>query len=433
MQKVNIIGGGITGLVCGYELCKKGYAVHLFEKEEQLGGLLATLPMSNETLERIYHHIFTSDTYLLNLIQELGLTYDINWCAPKNGIFIDGALLPFTSPFDLLLFHPIPFFERIATGISVLRARHLHDLDALEAMTAKEWLIKHCGKVSYQKLWKPLLQSKFDKDADEVSAVWIWNKFKLRGNSRDQVSSEKLGYLRGSFGRVNEVLAQKIREMGGVITTGAYATKISVRHEKTQTVTISHKNSTAQFDSDFLIAATAAPIFSTLTGKPVDTIRYKANLCMILRLSKPLSAYYWTSICADVPFVLVIEQNNLTGNRGYGGHIVYLSRYLDKTDPLWTAGDEEIYGQFTEGLCRLYPGFKKTQVQEYHLLRSPYAQPVVGRHYSKQIPPIKSEIPGIFIAGMSQIYPEDRGMNYAVRLGMETVRTLVDMSDRRMI
>ena len=62
---------------------------------------------------------------------------------------------------------------------------------SLESQTAMDWLMKRAGRDSYHKIWEPLLASKFDEDADLVSATWIWNKFKLRGASRGKNISKE--------------------------------------------------------------------------------------------------------------------------------------------------------------------------------------------------------------------------------------------------
>ena len=49
--------------------------------------------------------------------------------------------------------------------------------------------------------------------------------------------------------------------------------------------------------------------------------------------------------------------------------------------------------------------------------RGEYAQPIVGTHYSRVIPGIRTGVPGLYTAAMAQIYPEDRGQNYSIRMG----------------
>ena len=426
-QEVAVIGGGITGLIIAYRMLQNDNKVTIYEKDSKLGGLLQSTKIGKEQVELIYHHIFTSDTYIIDLIEELGLGDTLKWYTPKNGLYIDNKIYPFTSPFDLISFKPIPFFERIKTGLSVLKAKSIKDYIPLEDITAKEWLLKNSGVKAYEKLWTPLLKSKFDKDSDKVSAVWIWNKFKLRGNSRSNVSSENLGYLDNGFGYIIDVLEKKIKDLGGVIKTSTDVEKITDNKE------VIVKGKKEKYNK--IIAAVATPIFSELIKdiKNIDTykkilnkIDYKANICMILDMKEPLSDYYWTTVCEELPFVLVIEQNNLMDDKNYAGHVVYLSRYLDKADPMWKKNDKEIYKDFVSGLKHMYPEFKDSDIKSHEIFKNGYTQPVVLKNYSKNKPSIKTPIKDIYLAGMSQIYPEDRGVNYAARLAEETYKIITE-------
>ncbi|MDO9065791.1 MAG: amine oxidase, partial [Chloroflexota bacterium] len=58
--------------------------------------------------------------------------------------------------------------------------------------------------------------------------------------------------------------------------------------------------------------------------------------------------------------------------------------------------------------------------------RDPAGQPVVTRGYSQIIPAYRTPISGLYLANTTQIYPEDRGMNYSVRLGQTIARVVQD-------
>jgi hypothetical protein len=55
-----------------------------------------------------------------------------------------------------------------------------------------------------------------------------------------------------------------------------------------------------------------------------------------------------------------------------------------------------------------------------------YAQPVPTLHHSRNIPSLRTSIPGVWLANMSQVYPWDRGTNYAVELGRRVAREVAD-------
>ncbi len=433
-----VIGAGFTGLTAAYRLSEQGFKVTVLECDLTPGGMAGSFQIGREKLEHIYHHIFTSDTYVTELADELGVGSRIRWFEPNDALYMNGRSYPFSSPFDLLRFKPIPFAERIRTGIAVLKAKKVKDLTVLENMTARQWLIANSGQKAYDTLWNPLLKSKFDSDAGKVSAVWIWNKFKLRGNSRGKsVSKEMLGYMDDSFRVLIDELIGRIEANGGQVLLGYTVfgiTKLrSAAKHRFRIACMLEDCSSVELDTDAVAATVSTFRFSAMTGElgmpkeykaKIDALSYKSNLCMVLRLRHPLSHYYWTTICDELPFVVVVEHTNLTGMRKYGGHIVYLSRYLDITDPLWTQSDSEIYKLFCKGLAAVYPDFRTGDVRDWRLTRTRYAQPVIGRNYSGKMPEMTTPQPGIFLSGMAQIYPEDRGMNYAIRLGYQTAEAI---------
>jgi hypothetical protein len=68
---------------------------------------------------------------------------------------------------------------------------------------------------------------------------------------------------------------------------------------------------------------------------------------------------------------------------------------------------------------RINPEFDLDWVEESWLFRDDAGQPIVTRHYSQQIPDHHTPIKALYLANTTQIYPEDRGMNYSVHLGQK--------------
>lgn len=419
-MKIAIIGAGATGLTAGYELCKGGHEVTVLEAADKLAGLTCVRSVGETDLEYIYHHIFTSDTYLTDLAEELGLK--MIWAEPSNGFYTDGKLYPFTSPMDLLRFKPLPFWARVSMGLMVLKSRYVKDFEALENMTAGEWITKMAGAAVYEKVWKPLIYSKFDIDAENVAAVWIWNKFKLRGGTRGKGNAkEMLGYMERSFGELYKALAANldVRLNCAVREIKRADDGVLVNGEK--------------FDRVLFTGAPAllAEICREIDGEYLEKIRqlrYKANICVTLQLKRPLSKFYWTTVADErLPFVAAIEHTNIMDKELYGGeNIVYLTRYLDSGDELYGASDDEIVSKFCEGLAGMYEGFTAEDVTDAVVYRSLYSQPVVGLRYSEIIPEFATPVEGIYLSSMAQVYPEDRGQNYAIRAGREISKLMME-------
>lgn len=421
-MNVCIVGGGITGITAGYELVKKGHNVMIFEKEENYGGLVDTCVINGEPLERCYHHIFTSDEEIISLIHELGLDSDLKWYEPNNSIYINDVIHPFTSPVDLLKFNELSLKDRVRMGLMVLRAGFIKNWQDMEHMTAKEWIIKNAGNKVYDKVWGPLIYSKFDIDAEDISAVWIWNKFKLRGRTRgNNAGREMLGYMDGSFRKLLDKMVMKITESRGAVKTNMPVSRITPL--KSGGFEVKAGETVQKFDA-VIVTVFPGMLYDLLPEMPenymekVLKIRYKANICVMLELSKRISPWYWVTIAEEgFPFVLAIEHTNLITDWRYKSSILYLSRYLDANSELYKMSDDEIISTFLTGAKKIFPDMDESLIKNVHISKFTYSQPVVTKKYSTVLPALETPIPGLYLSCMAQIYPEDRGQNYAVRMG----------------
>jgi hypothetical protein len=80
--------------------------------------------------------------------------------------------------------------------------------------------------------------------------------------------------------------------------------------------------------------------------------------------------------------------------------------------------------EFEEGIRRLCPDFDRSWVTDLWLFKAPFAQPIVTTGYGNRIPPHLTPIPGLYLANMFQVYPQDRGQNYSIALAERFVETL---------
>jgi protoporphyrinogen oxidase len=420
-MRIGIVGGGITGLTAAYELSKAGHKVLLFEKENELGGQVHTFDVGGERLEGFYHHIFTGDVDIIKLIEELNLQSKMLWIESKVGLYREGKVYDWVTPMDLLKFRPLNIIDRLRLGAVSLYLRRYKNWRRLEGITAKEWIIRHGGKRNYEAVWGPILKNKFGPYSDEVGMVWLWGKLHLRLASR-QGEKERLGYMQGSFGTLVDVLRDRIAANGGDIHTSSSVEKVNIESGRVTGI----RSNQQDYPCDAIIAAVPSPSFLKIApGLPseyaynVRLAKYLGAVVLVLTLNRSFSRFYWTNISdMESPFVAVIEHTNFVDPSVYGGkHIVYVSNYLPVDSPLYSMSPDRLLSEYWPHLKKIVPDFNVSWIINMQVFRDEAAQPIIGKNYSSRIPAHATPIQGLYLANTTQIYPEDRGMNYSVRLG----------------
>ena len=433
---VAVVGGGFAGLAAARRLALAGLRVTLLEAEPQLGGLAATFKAGGEQLERFYHHWVLSDTAVLALVRELGMAHRVVVRPTRTGVYHGHRLLRLSTPLDLLRFRPLSLRGRLRLALLMLRVRRITDWRPLERQTARDWLLALGGPEVYRVVWEPLLVGKFGDEAPHVSAVWMWNKLKLRGGSRGRGGEERLAYLHGGFSQIGDAVRAELRSHGGTCLLGSPVSAI-----EPQDAGWAVQAGGQRLQVDAVLATPAPAVVAGLIAHwaPADEvarlqrIRYLANLCLVLELDRPLSDTYWLNVNdPGFPFVGVIEHTNFENARQYGGrHIVYLSRYLPVTDALWSMADDEVMDYAWGHLSRMLPHIRRDWLLRHHVWRARWAQPVMQTGYQALVPPRRSPWPGLYLCNMAQIYPEDRGTNQAVRDGEAVAALMADDLLRR--
>jgi protoporphyrinogen oxidase len=425
--KVGIIGGGVAGMAAAYRLIEQGHHVSIYEASPFMGGLVRTFDAGGGRLEAFYHHLFSTDTTVVRMIEDMGLGDKMAWIDSKVGFYHGGKLYDFVTPADLLKFSPVPLIDRLRMGLMALYLRRQSDGSRYESITATEWIKRYMGKGAYDGVWGPLLRGKFGDAHDQLAMVWLWSKIHLRFASRKGVSQkEQLGYLMGSFGLYIDELERRLRASDRAeLHTASAVQEVAVENGRARGLQLA---SGERVDFDAVIACMPAHVFAKLAPQLPDTYMHKLTdtrwqwaMCYIMALDRPLSHLYWMNIADDeIPFIACVEHTNFIPKEHYGGkHIVYISNYLRPDHPYFEMDIEQIEREYLPHLTKINPAFSPSWITDRWLFKGPYAQPVVTIGYREKIPEHRTPIPGLYLATMSQIYPEDRGQNYSIKMGEE--------------
>ncbi len=388
-----IIGAGFAGLSAARKLLMAGHKVTIFEKEREPGGLAMGFREKGWkwSVEKHYHHIFETDRHIRQLAEEIGHPYkfyEVKTCS----VFEDDGKLEYwrlDSPTSLLKFGRLTTTDRLRMGAVLGYLKYMANWKDLEKETAENWLRKWCGKIGYETLWKPLFESKFGDMASEVNAAWFWARIKAR--------SQKLGYFEGGFLEFARDVLIDVKNRGGIIEMGREIKSIySVVND---------------FDKTIIAGAV------NLMKQRVD---FLGVINVILRLKKKFlpENIYWLSVnIPHSPIMAVVEHTNLIDKINYDDeHLVYAAKYLAHDDKMFDLTNADVLKIYAPWLTKINPGWKSA-LAGYRVFKAKFAQPVMGIDYSKNIPGFETENPKVLAMGMQQVYPWDRGTNFAIELG----------------
>jgi protoporphyrinogen oxidase len=431
-MKIAIVGCGIAGMSAAYDLVNAGHEVEIFEFAKHPGGLAAGFrePEWKWSLEQYYHHWFLSDSDMLGLIDELGWKDRVVIRRPVTVMYHDGKFSPFDSISAAIKYPGLGWgLNKIRFGLVGLYLRLTKNWKPLERTTVDAWMRQWAGNTVFEQMWKPMLDGKFgERFSSQVNMAWMWARIHAR--------TTKLATFEGGFQNFADSLAAELQKRGVVIH---YSTGVqTIKPYENGTLSIQAGDGDRQFDR-CLVTVSPALMAKITPDLPDDYLKGLLELkslgavVMILAINRPLSdkGYYWFNLpkSAGFPFLALVEHTNFLPKDLYGGdHLLYCGDYLETDHEYFKLSQEELLEKFLPALKRINPEFRPDWVRKTWLFRTNYAQPVPLVNHSQNIPAIQTPIRGLLFASMSQVYPWDRGTNFAVQIGRKAARMILTES-----
>jgi protoporphyrinogen oxidase len=422
-QSWGIVGGGMLGMTLALRLAQHGQSVTLFEGAGGLGGLAGAWRLGDIVWDRHYHVTLLSDTYLRNLLTELGLENEIQWVETKTGFYTDGQLYSMSNSLEFLRFPPLNLWNKCRLGATILHASRIKDWRALEQIQVEGWLRRWSGDGTTEKIWLPLLRAKLGENYRKASAAFLWAIIaRMYAARRSGMKKEMFGYVPGGYARILGALARKLEQAGVSIRYNHRAARVASSAEGD--VDIRFENgSRHNFNQAILtmpapIAAALCPQLSEKEKQKLRDVEYQGIVCASLVLKKPLAAYYVTNITdAWVPFTAVIEMSALVDRQHFDGNtLIYLPKYLASDDPCFKKTDEEIKELFLSALLRMYPSLTASDVLSFQVSRVRHVFAIPTLNYSRKLPPIFTSVPGVQIVNSAHIVNGTLNVNETVQL-----------------
>jgi protoporphyrinogen oxidase len=345
-----------------------------------------------------------------------------------------GRFYPFDSLVKAILFPGLGWgLDKARFGLVGLYLRLTNAWQPLEKYPVDAWLRRWAGDRVYEMMWQPLIIGKFGSHYKEVNMAWMWARLKAR--------TTRLGTFVGGFQAFADHFAEKLRASGVEISLSTSVNSISSSPAPPDSLAgeVGHLILATESDpfhcDQCLVTTSPAQLAQMAPTLPANylqgllSLKSMGAVVLILAIERQLSpqGYYWYNIpkSAGFPFLALVEHTNFVPAEHFGGdHIVYCGDYLEPDHEYFSLDKEELLARFLPALTRFNPQFAADWVRNSWLFRTRYAQPIPLLNHSQNIPAIRTPVAGLYFASMSQVYPWDRGTNFAVEIGRCAARVM---------
>ena len=304
----------------------------------------------------------------------------------------------------------------------------MRDWRPLTGISAMDWLTKFAGRQVVDVIWAPLLRGKFDKYYADVTMCWLWGRIKQRVESRDpKLGGEALGYIEGGFRDRDRRGAAPLRGRRRQRPVVPRRCAVLSSPGAGGPVTLETEAGAEDFDRVLLtvpsnVADKLLEPFHAHRPEYFDKLRsvdYLDAAVLLFATDKPISRFYWHNInTPNSPFVVFLSLTSLIGTERFGGkHVYYIGDYVPRDHAYMSDSEEALSDKWFGALADMFPDFDRASVIESKAFRFANAQHIVDVGFEERIVGHRTPASGVYLCNFSQIFPMDRGTNYAVRDG----------------
>jgi protoporphyrinogen oxidase len=421
--RVLIAGAGVMGLAAALDLLEEGHQVEVFEAAERPGGLAGSFDFGSVRAEKFYHFLCGCDRVYFRWLDRLGLSKRLRWRRTGMAVFRDERLHAFGDPLSLLRFSPLSPSARLRYGLQVLSAKRRTDWKELENVRARDWLLEGAGEEAYRVVWEPLLRQKFADETDTISAAWIWSRIHRLASSRNRVFQEWLGFLEGGSDAFVEALVEAVSARGGRIHCASPIERLYFEDSRVLGARASGRDHSAD------AVVSTIPLSFLLRIAPDLPAGYRQQAvdlgnigvrCIVLKMRKPLTPYFWINVNDDLPVCGLIEYTNLNPPTSFGGQtLVYSPLYVPASHPRYRSPEDQVLEETLDGIARIVPGFDRATVADCRVFREPFAQPVCPVRFTSRLAPLRTPVRNLVAADTTHLLPHDRSISDSLALAQK--------------
>jgi protoporphyrinogen oxidase len=407
--RVTIVGGGLIGATLAWRLASARADVTLLEPCPTLAESSDALDFDGHVVDRLPRLIRASDSRMIEVSRELGIEDKLGFTAGGTGLFAGGDLHDFNGLADILRLTPLTRAQRLRLAWFVELCRLRPSYAALERVPLQRWLRRHCGAEVTDRLWKPLLDARFDADHDELPATYLWARTRHMGPGRGAGREMLRGHFAGGHRTLVDAMNQRCMQLGADIRVNARVAGLRMDGDRVAGVHLGDEVVEADLT---VVTVQSSALEVLLPGRLRGLLaayprRWLGVTCVILKLPRSLLPYYTLDICSPSPITSVVESSHVVGTDHTDGlRLAYLLRYCDPDAPDMTEDDGSVYHRYVSMVEDIVPSFSRDEVVAWTVQRTREAEPVhVLGQFPRVAPVWPEDVPGLALASNAQIYP----------------------------
>lgn len=401
MKHIVILGAGITGLTCAYELLKKGHKVSLYEKETESGGLAATYSNDGFLYDFGPHEFCTNNKSLIKLLENL-LGDKLLLCTKKSAQYFNGTMIDYPAPLTKLIAKMDKMFLfKVVLEVFYYRIKRM--VWDYSEYSFEHWVESRFGSTLYRFYFEPYTKKVWGIPPNQLDSTTASNRIAFNSifdfaiktiqhyffgkTDYSNIHSpliDNFYYSKGGIGVLINALEEQCRDLGAEFHFDHSVSSILKDGSKIKKVVFENGNECNNFD--YLVNTIPLNVFLSLMGNDIGYfMKFRSIIFVFIGFEKDyLTNFDWIYVPdKDVCFQRMTEFKHIDPSMAPSGKTgVCFEISCFESDKIWGMEDNLIVNKVMEDLKKI--GLDNDGIRySYTVKRTSHAYPIQFSGYKE--------------------------------------------------